>query len=183
MFVPSALPTAHSKQIHASSPFARNRLNPNCEVEVECGAAARGAHAAGGNFRRLAENLVPQTFSRPNRTKKVRRRFGRAAQTGTRAACATHSCFGVQAKFAGEQNFMTRCYEQLAAALAENQPFVLALISGRKFQSTVHQRQGFFPRRQNPLARSAAAASARWWSSTHAMGLLAVAPIGLEPVV
>jgi hypothetical protein len=39
-------------------------------------------------FRRLAENLVPQTFSRPNRTKKVRRRFGRAAQTGTRAACA-----------------------------------------------------------------------------------------------
>jgi len=41
------------------------------------------------------------------------------------------------------------------------------------------------------LARSAAAASARclawraarWWSSTHAMGMLAVAPIGLEPVV
>ena len=40
-------------------------------------------------FRRLAENLVPQTFSRQNRTKNVRRRFGRAAPTGTRAACAT----------------------------------------------------------------------------------------------
>jgi len=45
---------------------------------------------------------------------------------------------------------MTRCYEQLAAALAENQPFVLALISGRKFQPTVHQRQGVF----SPTAKS-----------------------------
>jgi hypothetical protein len=40
-------------------------------------------------FRRLAENPVPQTFSRQNRTKNVRQRFGRAAPTGTRAACAT----------------------------------------------------------------------------------------------
>jgi hypothetical protein len=47
-------------------------------------------------FQRLAENLVPQTFSRQNRTKHVRRRFGQAAQTGTRAACATHSDFGVR---------------------------------------------------------------------------------------
>ena len=52
------------------------------------------------SFRRLAENLVPQTSSRQNRTKKVRRRFGRAAQTGTRAACATIpiSEFGFNAK-------------------------------------------------------------------------------------
>ena len=51
-------------------------------------------------FRRLAENLVPQTISRQNRTKHVRRRFGRAAQTGTRAACATIpiSEFGFKAR-------------------------------------------------------------------------------------
>jgi xanthine dehydrogenase accessory factor len=50
-------------------------------------------------------------------------------------------------KFAGEQNFMARFYEQLAAALAENRPFALALISGVKGSSP--QRAGakalFFP--------------------------------------
>src|ERR1017187_5124740 len=49
------------------------------------------------------------------------------------------SCFvairAESSKFAGEQNFMTRFYEQLAAALTENQPFVLALISGTKGSS------------------------------------------------
>ena len=46
---------------------------------------------------------------------------------------------------------MARFYEQLAAALAENQPFALALISGIKGSSP--QRIGakalFFPGRQN----------------------------------
>ncbi len=38
-------------------------------------------------------------------------------------------------KFAGELNFMARFYEQLVAALAENRPFTLTLISGVKGSS------------------------------------------------
>ena len=71
-------------------------------------------------FRQLAENPVPKTFSRQNRTKNVRRRFGRAAQTGTRAACATHSYFGVRAQDAPAGNRFTASQERLIPIPRDN---------------------------------------------------------------
>ena len=70
----------------ASGPVS---FNPNSKSKSSAAQSHRERTPLACGFRRLAENLVPQTFSRQNRTKKVRRRFGRAAQTGTRAAYAT----------------------------------------------------------------------------------------------
>ena len=65
------------------------QLNPNSEVEVECGAAAPGAHAAGVQFSAARRKSRPPNFLAPKSDKEGERRFGRAAPTGTRAAGAT----------------------------------------------------------------------------------------------
>jgi hypothetical protein len=64
-------------------------INPNSEVEVECGAAAQGAHAAGVQFSAARRKSRPTNFLAPKSDKECERRFGRTAQTGARAACAT----------------------------------------------------------------------------------------------
>ena len=76
--------TKNFTAVFAVPPAAKSLAAPGERTPLACG------------FRRLAENLVPQTYSRQNQTKNVRRRFGRTAQTGTRAVCAAHSHFGFQ---------------------------------------------------------------------------------------
>jgi len=64
-----AKPTTFRRASKQSRAKRCSELNPNSEVEVECGAAARGAHAAGVRFSAARRKSRPTNFLAPKSDK------------------------------------------------------------------------------------------------------------------
>jgi len=73
-------------------------FNPNSEVEVECGAAARGAHAAGVRFSAARRKSRPPNFFAPKSDKECETKVWASRPNRHAGRVRYHSYFGVRVK-------------------------------------------------------------------------------------
>jgi len=74
------------------------RLNPNSEVEVECGAVAQEAHAAGVRFSAARRKSRPTNFFAPKSDKEGETKVWASRPNRHAGRVRYHSYFGVRVK-------------------------------------------------------------------------------------